>query len=158
MPSIVHEIDPYPDTVIILRNPCRVFALWDDAAEVSEPTIGESEDKVYAYESYVGNLHSNIYVDQDKDLGQDQNRIPTEDLEEPVDSPDQLSEPEDEEIHYLVSSRHLILASPWFRRTLTSEGSQEAVKDPSDGLFHLEPEDWDEEAFLILLNIFHIRK
>ncbi|PVH90710.1 hypothetical protein DM02DRAFT_547285, partial [Periconia macrospinosa] len=64
---------------------------------------------------------------------------------------------EDDEIHYLVSSRHLMLASPWFRRTLTRDGFIEASKDPSDGRYHVLASDWDEEALLILLNIFHVR-
>ncbi|OAF98575.1 uncharacterized protein CC84DRAFT_1234316, partial [Paraphaeosphaeria sporulosa] len=63
---------------------------------------------------------------------------------------------EDDEIHYLVSSRHLMLASPWFRRTLTKEEFIEALKNPSDGQYHILARDWDEEARLILLNIFHV--
>ncbi|KAK7178171.1 hypothetical protein PSPO01_15784 [Paraphaeosphaeria sporulosa] len=63
----------------------------------------------------------------------------------------------DDEIHYLVSSRHLMLASPWFRRALTREEFIEASKKPSDGRYHISARDWDEEALLILLNIFHVR-
>lgn len=69
---------------------------------------------------------------------------------EPID-------PEDHEIRYLVSSRHLMLASPWFRRLLARDDFIEASRDPSDGRYHVPASDWDEEAFLILLNIFHIR-
>jgi hypothetical protein len=50
-----------------------------------------------------------------------------------------------------------MLASPWFMRTLTRETSTEAVKDPSDGRYHISARDWDEEAFLILLSISHVR-
>lgn len=70
----------------------------------------------------------------------------------------QPADPEEEIVHYHVSSRHLTLASPWFKRTLTSSSSQEAVRDSTDGRFHVDASDWDEEAFLILLNIFHLRK
>ncbi|KAF2241883.1 hypothetical protein BU26DRAFT_380578, partial [Trematosphaeria pertusa] len=56
------------------------------------------------------------------------------------------------------SSRHLTLASPWFKRTLTSSSSKEAVPNLTDGCFYVNASDWDEEAFLILLNIFHLRK
>jgi hypothetical protein len=75
-------------------------------------------------------------------------------------APEPVTEPSNsgnKEIHYLVSSRHLMLASPWFRRTLTSEASTEAVKDPSDGRYHIGASDWDEEALFILLSIFHVR-
>ncbi|CAI6226879.1 unnamed protein product [Periconia digitata] len=64
---------------------------------------------------------------------------------------------EDDEIHYLVSSRHLMLASPWFRRVLTREGFIKASKDPSDRRYHIPASSWDEEAFLILLNVFYVR-
>lgn len=64
---------------------------------------------------------------------------------------------ENDEIHYLVSPRHLTLASPWFRRMLTREGFTESLKDPSNGRYHIQADDWDEEALLILLNIFHVR-
>ncbi|KAH8702859.1 hypothetical protein GQ44DRAFT_631114, partial [Phaeosphaeriaceae sp. PMI808] len=73
---------------------------------------------------------------------------------EPASEP---TKPEDDEIHYLVSSRHLVLASPWFRRTLTRGEFIEALKDPSDGRYHIQANDWDEEALLILLNVFHVR-
>jgi len=60
-------------------------------------------------------------------------------------------------IHYLVSSRHLMLASPWFLRALTTNEYIEASKDPSDGRYHIHASDWDEEALFILLNIFHVQ-
>lgn len=70
----------------------------------------------------------------------------------------QVADLEEEIVHYRVSSRHLTLASPWFKRALTSPGSKEAVPNPTDGRFYVPASDWDEEAFLILLNIFHLRK
>ncbi|PVI00808.1 hypothetical protein DM02DRAFT_526231 [Periconia macrospinosa] len=82
------------------------------------------------------------------------NKIESPSLE-PAES--DLEPREDDEIHYLVSSRHLMLASPWFRRALTKEGFIEASKEPSDGRYHIAASDWDEKALLILLNIFHIR-
>ncbi|KAK7188805.1 hypothetical protein PSPO01_04914 [Paraphaeosphaeria sporulosa] len=50
-----------------------------------------------------------------------------------------------------------MLASPWFRRTLNREEFIEAPKDPSDGRHHILASEWDEEALLILLKIFHVR-
>ncbi|RMZ67717.1 Nuclear pore [Pyrenophora seminiperda CCB06] len=50
-----------------------------------------------------------------------------------------------------------LLASPWFRRTLTRKEFAESLRDPSDGRYHIQANDWDEEALLILLNIFHVR-
>jgi hypothetical protein len=62
-----------------------------------------------------------------------------------------------EDIHFRVSSRHLILASPWFKRAMKKEGWSESGRSSEDGLFHVTAEDWDAEAFLILLHIFHLR-
>lgn len=70
----------------------------------------------------------------------------------------QKAELEEEVVHFHVSSRHLTLASPWFKRTLTSSSFKEAVRNPTNGRFYVNATDWDEEAFLILLNIFHLRK
>ena len=33
----------------------------------------------------------------------------------------------------------------------------ESNRNPEDGLFHISVEDWDEEAFVIMMNIFHLR-
>lgn len=68
------------------------------------------------------------------------------------------AEPDNEEdIHYRVSSRHLMLASPWFKRLLKKERWSESARNERDGFFHITAAEWDAEAFLILLNIFHIR-
>ncbi|KAF2790526.1 hypothetical protein K505DRAFT_351891 [Melanomma pulvis-pyrius CBS 109.77] len=77
-------------------------------------------------------------------------------IDEPTKPASELASSEIDEIHYLVSSRHLMLASPWFRRPLTSDRYIEALKDPSDGRYHIQANGWDEEALLILLNIFHV--
>ncbi|KAF2127448.1 hypothetical protein P153DRAFT_67816 [Dothidotthia symphoricarpi CBS 119687] len=50
-----------------------------------------------------------------------------------------------------------MLASSWFKRALTKEKWSESGRHESDGRFHVYAEDWDAEAFLIVLNIFHLR-
>jgi hypothetical protein len=59
------------------------------------------------------------------------------------------------EIHYQVSSRHLQLASPWFKRAMTEATWSESKRE--NGKYQIIPRDWDEDAFLMLLNIFHLR-
>lgn len=66
-------------------------------------------------------------------------------------------EPEEESIHYHVSSRHLMLASPVFKRALNKDGFAESVRNEIDGFFHIQASDWDPEAFLIVLRILHGR-
>lgn len=59
------------------------------------------------------------------------------------------------EIHYHVSSRHLQLASPWFKRAMAQDTWVESRSE--DGKFQIVAHDWDEGTFLLLLNIFHLR-
>lgn len=66
-------------------------------------------------------------------------------------------EPEEESTHYHVSSRHLMLASPVFKRALNKDGFTESVRNEIDGFFHVQASDWDPEAFLIVLQILHGR-
>jgi len=64
---------------------------------------------------------------------------------------------QDDNVYYHVSSRHLMLASPWFERALTNEGWSESGRSEEDGRFHIAAEDWDAEAFLLVLRVFHSR-
>ncbi|KAH8730304.1 hypothetical protein GQ44DRAFT_701142 [Phaeosphaeriaceae sp. PMI808] len=63
----------------------------------------------------------------------------------------------DEEICYYVSSRHLTLASPKFERMLAGGRWKEGVRHETDGLYHIDAEDWDKEALLLLLEVLHHR-
>jgi hypothetical protein len=64
---------------------------------------------------------------------------------------------EEEGIHYYVSSRHMMLASPWFHRALTKNVWSESGRSKDDRRFHITTEDWDADALLIILNAFHLR-
>jgi len=63
---------------------------------------------------------------------------------------------QESEIEFLLSSRHLILASHYFDKKLNGTW-KEATPDPTDGRYHLETSDWDPDALLILMNIIHGR-
>jgi hypothetical protein len=58
---------------------------------------------------------------------------------------------------YHVSSRHLVLVSPVFKRLLKKEGFSESYPSKSDGLLHINATDLDAEAFLVVLQIIHLR-
>lgn len=60
------------------------------------------------------------------------------------------------EIEYRVSSSHLRLASPHFERMLSGGKWKEGIND-KDGRHYITVEEWDKDALLILLNIFHHR-
>lgn len=64
---------------------------------------------------------------------------------------------EEEGIHFHVCSGNLMSASPWFDRILKKDGWMEAHPNGEDGRFRIAAEDWDKEAFVILMNIFHLR-
>lgn len=57
---------------------------------------------------------------------------------------------------FLLSSRHLSLASPVLRTMLSSKWI-EGAQDDSDGLYHVPSEDWDSEALATVMNIVHGR-
>lgn len=64
---------------------------------------------------------------------------------------------ETSEIRFLVSSRHLALASGYFKSCLSQEGWKEGQPSEADGMYHLNAADWDPDAMEILLNILHLR-
>ncbi|KAF2796488.1 hypothetical protein K505DRAFT_300197 [Melanomma pulvis-pyrius CBS 109.77] len=64
---------------------------------------------------------------------------------------------EEEGIYFHVCSGNLMSASPWFNRVLKKDGWMEAYPNAEDRRFRITAEDWDEEAFVILMNIFHLR-
>ncbi|KAI3537971.1 hypothetical protein CSPX01_09768 [Colletotrichum filicis] len=62
--------------------------------------------------------------------------------------------PEELEVRYLVSSRHLALASRYFSTKLSGPWIEASVR-VIDGCYHMEATDWDPEALLILMQIIH---
>ncbi|KAF2017796.1 hypothetical protein BU24DRAFT_449394, partial [Aaosphaeria arxii CBS 175.79] len=175
MPIIKHEIDPLADTVITLHNPGAPFALWkesldgladdEDLSDVEEdtksavPSVNEMMTKhsilEYEYEMKESTIRSS-------DGGSEATAAPIADNGVPASSAvlDSESTVEGEmgnEVQYFVSSRHLMLVSPWFRRRFTSDTFSESKPSALDGRYHYSASDWDEEALLILLNIIHLR-
>jgi hypothetical protein len=138
MPPTVHTIHPVADAVILLKNPCRNFAPWKEAAAPSSHETAKVEDK----HTKPGHCAEDNSIDES---GREPGIVP------------EACHADTEEIHYLVSSHHLMSASPWFMRALTTPGFRESVKDPADNRHHIDAECWDEEALLILLNVFYSR-
>jgi hypothetical protein len=187
MPSVVYEIDSFADAVIILTNPCKNFATWDenlgppntgiDKVEEEQPIenkspedevvvrkLSKKEEKIARIRAKASARASRISIPEDDgERAEPSSGSVSKELvsfPEPAETAEPISEPSEsgfEEIHYLVSSRHLMLASPWFMRILTGEAFTEAVKDSSDGRYHIQASEWDEEALRIILDIFHIR-
>jgi hypothetical protein len=64
---------------------------------------------------------------------------------------------EEEGIRFRICAGNLMSASPCFNRVLKRNGWKESNWNPEDRWFCISAEDWDEEAFVILMNIFHLR-
>jgi len=132
-----HEIDPSGDVIISLRPSKAPFAEWK-----SQPAI---DNLAWTSENW-GSIGK-----KDKKKGK---RAQKEELTPFVFEPEPKPEPE-ASVRFLVSSRHLTLASPMIKAMLsTSSGWSEAQKD-GDGLYNIGAEDWDETAFSIVLNVLH---
>jgi hypothetical protein len=58
-------------------------------------------------------------------------------------------------VTFRLSSQHLILSSHVFR-TMLKGGWTEGNVD-TDAFYHISGEDWDKEAFLVVMNILHVR-
>jgi hypothetical protein len=71
------------------------------------------------------------------------------------DAKEEEEEEEDGSVHYHVSSQILASASGFFKTSLVKDTWLEAHRSAADGKYHLSAADWDPEAFLILLRIFH---
>lgn len=66
------------------------------------------------------------------------------------------SPPPPPDIEFRVSSRHLILASPFFKTALSGPW-EEANSSSTDGCRRIYAADWDPQAFLILMLTIHGR-
>ncbi|KAF1997269.1 hypothetical protein P154DRAFT_606539 [Amniculicola lignicola CBS 123094] len=64
---------------------------------------------------------------------------------------------EEEGIQFHVCAGNLMSASPWFNRALKKDGWMEGNREGEDRQHRLSAEGWDEEAFKILMNVFHLR-
>jgi hypothetical protein len=209
MAKVVYEIDPDADTVVILKNPLKHFAVWDPELSDVEVELerepggwgafgsGKKKSKEDMALSRRKKLSEQVAEDIAKDDGHPETSSTSAnslfgngtswtlstnwDAAEPSSTqpshtiddslaagPSALSSPmsiEPEEkplpadekgVHYHVSSRHLKLASRCFNTMLSGEKWDEGIRK-EDGLFCMRLEGWDADAFLILMDIFHLR-
>ncbi|KAK2045210.1 hypothetical protein LZ31DRAFT_464818 [Colletotrichum somersetense] len=125
--EIVHAVDPEGDVVLVLRNPKAPFAVWECFDWGPEEMPRDPSPEPVGFGS----------VDDSQTAQNGQSD------EEP-------------EVKFLLSSRHLILASRYFSAKLNGTW-KEATPHAIDRRYHLEASDWDPEALLILMNVIHGR-
>ncbi|KAL1797154.1 hypothetical protein ACET3X_003760 [Alternaria dauci] len=143
MASAIHKIDPNGDTIIILRSPANpeYFALWDDSPFDNLDILGQlpfsmADEVLDKSEAAVHQAPSN-----DFEIMKSEHTIP----DTPVGS-----------ILYHVSSAHLRMASPVFRKMLSPDAFREGHRK-SDDRYYINADDWEEEVLLLFLNMLHLR-
>ena len=130
--TTTYEVDPDWDLVLTLRNPNKPFAVWKD--DFDRPSALQKQQSNDANEEEMPTVPPATQTNS---------------------APAPTDEASPEEIHYRLSSKHLILASDVFRRMLTGF-FREATVDEA-GKYHITAEGWDQEVFLVLMNIIHSR-
>lgn len=137
MMDALHSIDPDGDTIITLSNPNAPFAIWDRRDKW--PAAPYAKETANAWQTpYITTPQGKSKREQDeKAQGSTATEAP------------------DPGVLLRVSSRHLILASPYFKNMLTGPW-KETQQDSKLG-YAVHAEDWDQQAFLILMNVIHGR-
>ncbi|WQF90361.1 hypothetical protein CDEST_15375 [Colletotrichum destructivum] len=161
-----HKIDPEGDVLLILHTPCAPFAVWD----VSEETSIQDLNAWFALPT-----QGSIFQDQfDTDIPSEVEAPepvpvwdgeplavempPSEECEAKKDScgdePHKAPNTDTSSVRFLLSSRHLILASRYFNTKLKGPWVEASVSG-ADGRRHIEASDWDDQAFLLFMRVLH---
>ncbi|KAF2275243.1 uncharacterized protein EI97DRAFT_475841 [Westerdykella ornata] len=135
-----YVVNPFADTIIFLKNPTVEFAVW------------ESHDTQLDRGAQNGNDGDGSDIHEDKDEGPD-SKESVDSLINCTDSSN-LHDQSSPMIEYHVSSSHLILASKVFSVKASPRWGQDKQ---ADGKYHHTAEGWDPEAFLILMQILHLK-
>lgn len=146
-PEIKHELDPEGDTILTLRNPNAPFADWEAREKWPTEVVESTGPK-----DLEDNGPEAVLVVEPPE--------PTDPTEPRDDEPADVEEDvqaEPEEIRMKLSSKHLILASPYFRKMLCSEWKESAATADGRERYAVGAEDWDESALVMLMEIIHGR-
>ncbi|KAI1204775.1 uncharacterized protein F4807DRAFT_316855 [Annulohypoxylon truncatum] len=126
----LYEIDPDGDVLLTLHNPNAPFAVW---VPETEP---EPEPEPEPQPEHISLSKESLY-----------DKLRADDTDPTCSSPP---------VQFLVSSRHLVLASKYFRSILQGPWEEGTVIH-SDGRRHISAQDWDEIALSILMHVIHGR-
>ncbi|KAG6037851.1 hypothetical protein E4U40_002063 [Claviceps sp. LM458 group G5] len=174
------EVDPQGDTILILRCPNKEQPVWEPQKESPNWT---RRNRMIRQKLF--NSESNPDEDADPSDDPSDGKGTPEPTPESIAPDDEPSVPNDggdareqnsksNEVQFRLSSRHLALASPVFKTMLNgtwkesaapsgqSEKSAKArnrLKNGSDSStrYELTATEWDDEVFLMLMNIIHGR-
>lgn len=152
------KIDPNGDVLLTLYNPNVPFAVWRPDEKTEDKSLPKSESESGPDTASESESEPEFEPVPDPEpqpevesaLESDLASGPTSPVEKnPCDGSSRV-------IKYLVSSRHLILASKYFEKLLRGPW-MEGAEVHLDGCRHVSAEDWDERALLILMQIIHSR-
>jgi len=159
-----YVLDPFGDVILTLSNPNAPFAVWDDSEDgpaLTEPSVNpETVEKPTP--PAVHTLPAEILlplveptaVAEDITIARNELPAPQDNNEaSPQQEESQTSTISTESVTFLLSSRHLILASPVFKAMLTG-GWKEGDKD-NGPVRRGCAEDWDTEALVTVMNVLH---
>ncbi|OTA83037.1 hypothetical protein M434DRAFT_400814 [Hypoxylon sp. CO27-5] len=130
----VHELDPEGDTILILRNPGSPFAIWYEDCEARVSSHQEQSETKSGEPAPAGE--------------------PPNEVTNKVDDSNLPKASSEKDVTFRLSSRHLILASKYFKSVLQGPW-KEATEIHPDNCRHIEARDWDENAMLILMQVIH---
>ncbi|RYC54365.1 hypothetical protein CHU98_g11841 [Xylaria longipes] len=172
----LHTVDPKGDVILILHNPDAPFAVWNEnnnlpyvapleqsEADPRTPYFDPSSDDSEAASTLNDDLTQDpithfepdpelVIPDTDTAVGNDDKVLPELHKLPPSTSSAQATT----EVRFLLSSRHLILASEYFRSALEGPWKEGNSISP-DGHRSICAEDWDGTALLILMQVIHGR-
>jgi hypothetical protein len=154
MESCRYDCDPDGDILLVLRNPDTPFAVWNHDAEPlafmpsPRPVNDEIED-----EPELGFMKGPIR-DQPESVPTELASADGPKLVENAPQPEETRHGEPILVEMRVSSRHLMLASPYYKRMLNGDWKECNVLQ-SHGCLRMECSDWDIGAVQILMDIIH---
>ncbi|KAI1655229.1 hypothetical protein F4813DRAFT_398564 [Daldinia decipiens] len=125
----LYKLDPEGDVLLTLHNPDALFAVWHEDWDKDGSSIHKDQSSI------------------------EQNVPP------PGDDPQSESNAHSDNeapftVQFLLSSKHLILASKYFKSTLCGPW-KEGVSPDSDNVRHIEAEDWGVYSMLFLMRVIH---
>lgn len=153
MDQPTHVIDPDGEVIIVLRNADSPFAEPDDTVQDTATELNHPEElpKPTQKKGKKGKKKKVQVRDplKPKSVPMKESAVTEEPTGTEVDE-----QQEDACFRIQVSAKHLILASPVFKKILTG-GWKESATYLQKGSVEITAEGWDIEALLILLRIIH---
>lgn len=151
MKVVDHDLDPDGDVILVLKNPNAPFAVWKD--EDQWPCVFKSKPQPpNGTEDQPNDERDDAGSDAGQDIDVDQASQNDEPKEMRSEISEQLAE-ELKEIRMRLSSKHLTLASVYFKSML--KGPWQEVQSSENSPRLIIAEDWDEEALLRLMKTIH---